>query len=73
MLCGGVLPEFEGRILPVDVAVARAAAQMHVPDPCPERDALIAATAAVNGLAVVTRNEADFRPCGVRTVNPWRG
>lgn len=39
-----VLEIFAGRVLPVDVAVARRAA-LHVPDPSPERDALIAATA----------------------------
>jgi predicted nucleic acid-binding protein len=36
-----------------------------------ERDALIAATALVHGLRVVTRNVADFAPMGVELVNPW--
>ena len=40
-----VLPEFEGRILPVDVAMTQRCAKLHVPDPRPMRDALIAATA----------------------------
>jgi hypothetical protein len=44
---------------------------LHVPNPRPERDALIAATALVNGLTVVTRNTADFEPMGVAVVNPW--
>lgn len=39
-----VLPEFAGRILPIDAAVVRCCAHMHVPDPRSERDALIAAT-----------------------------
>lgn len=68
----GVLAGFEGRILPVDVEVARAAARLHVPDPRPERDALIAATASVHSLEVVTRNVTDFEPTGLPVVNPWR-
>src|SRR4051812_14862865 len=39
-----ILPRFEGRILPVDAAVALRCAPLHVPDPHSERDALIAAT-----------------------------
>ena len=68
---GRVLPTFDGRILPVDVAVARRCAHLHVPDPRAERDALITATALVHDLAVVTRNVADFVPMGVRVLNPW--
>ncbi|TDD06642.1 type II toxin-antitoxin system VapC family toxin [Saccharopolyspora terrae] len=66
-----VLVGFSGRVLPVDVPVARRAALLHVPDPRPERDAFIAATAAVHGLTVATRNVADFQPTGVAAVNPW--
>lgn len=66
-----VLPRFESRILAVDTAVAQRSARLHVPDPRAERDALIAATALVHGLTVVTRNLADFEPTGVRTLNPW--
>lgn len=68
---GQILTHFDGRILAVDTAVAQACAQLHVPDPKPERDALIAATALVHGLAVVTRNVADFRSIEVSLVNPW--
>ena len=68
---GQVLREFEDRILPVDTEVARRCATLHVPDPRSERDALIAATALVHGLAVATRNVADFRATGVAIVNPW--
>lgn len=67
-----VLPNFEGRILPVDVATARACARLHVPDPRPERDALIGATAQVHGLILVTRNVTDFEPMGVRLLDPWQ-
>lgn len=55
-----VLPEFAGRTLPVDTAVAQRCARLHVPDKRGERDALIAATALVHGMTVVTRNVADF-------------
>ena len=66
-----VLPAFEARILPVDSAVALACARLHVPDPRAERDALIAATAIVHGMTVVTRDIAGFEATGVRFVNPW--
>ena len=66
-----VLPAFAGRILPVDTAVAQCCAALHVPDPRAERDALIAATALVHRLKVVTRNTADFKAVGVALLNPW--
>ncbi|MEZ4322472.1 MAG: type II toxin-antitoxin system VapC family toxin [Myxococcota bacterium] len=66
-----VLPVFDARVLSVDAAVARRCAALHVPDPRSERDALIAATALVHGMTVVTRNVRDFEPMGVQVVNPW--
>ena len=66
-----VLPEFAGRTLPVDTAVTQRCARLHVPDKRGERDALIAATALVHGMTVVTRNIADFKPTGVSLFNPW--
>ena len=66
-----VLPEFNGRIFPVDTTVAQRRARLHVPDPRAERDALIAATALVHGMTVVTRNVADFTSTGVSLLNPW--
>ena len=66
-----VLPEFSGRTLPVDTAVAQRCARLHVHDKRGERDALIAATALVHGMVVVTRNVDDFAPTGVLVVNPW--
>ena len=68
-----VLPAFTGRILAVDTAVALRSARLHVPDLRPVRDGLIAATALVHGMTVVTRNPADFEPTGVLTLNPWIG
>ncbi len=67
-----VLPAFEGRILPVDVEVARRCARMHVPDPRSERDALIAATALVHGMTVVTRNVPDFSGLDLPQLDPWQ-
>lgn len=67
-----VLPRFEGRILVVDTAVAQRCARLHVPDRRAERDALIAATALVHGLTVVTRNAADFAAAGVALLDPWQ-
>jgi len=66
-----VLPAFAGRILPVDVAVAQRCAALHVPDPAPAMDSLIAATALVHGMTLVTRNVADFESSGVAMFNPW--
>lgn len=66
-----VLPSFSGRTLPVDTEVARLSARLYVPDPRPVRDALIAATAIVHGMTVVTRNRQDFTPTGVPVLDPW--
>jgi predicted nucleic acid-binding protein len=67
-----VLPAFAGRVLAVDTAVAQRCARLHVPAPCAERDALIAATAIVHGMTVVTRNVDDFVRTGVVLLNPWQ-
>ena len=66
-----VLVSFANRILPVDEAVALRCASLHVPNPRPERDALIAATALVHGMTVVTRNVEDFANTGAVLLNPW--
>lgn len=66
-----VLIQFKDRLLDVDAETARACAKLHVPDPRPERDALIASTALVHGLTVVTRDTADFEQMGVVLLNPW--
>jgi predicted nucleic acid-binding protein len=67
-----VLPGFAGRILAVDTAVSLRCAHLPIPDPKRVSDALIAATAIVHGMTVVTRNEADFVQTGVPLLNPWR-
>jgi predicted nucleic acid-binding protein len=68
-----ILTRFAGRILPVDTRVAQHCAPLHIPDPRSERDALIAATALVHSLTVVTRNTTDFELTGVALLNPWNG
>lgn len=70
-LDGHVLPAFAGRVLAVDTAVAQCCARLHVPNPRAERDAIIAATAIVHGMTVVTRNVADFEPTKVKILDPW--
>lgn len=71
-LDASVATAFAERFLPVDERVARRAATFHVPDPAPFRDALIAATASVHGMTVVTRNVGDFaRFAGLEIVDPW--
>ena len=67
-----VLVEFNGRVLPIDTAVARRCAGLHVPTPRSERDALVAATALVHRLTVATRNVNDFRSTGVPVIDPWQ-
>ena len=52
-----ILPEFSARI--------------HIPDPRPLNDSLIAATAVAHGMTLITRNTADFTPTSVPLLNPW--
>ena len=67
----GVRGLFAERTLVVDDAVVKRCARLHVPDPAPPHDALIAATALAHGLTLVTRNTADFAGTGVALFNPW--
>ncbi|MCC7526916.1 MAG: type II toxin-antitoxin system VapC family toxin [Candidatus Melainabacteria bacterium] len=71
-LSGHVLPSFSGRILSIDIAVVQRCAQLHVPQPRADRDALIAATALIHGMTIVTRNVADFESTGAAIHNPWK-
>ncbi len=70
-LAAHVLPAFSGRILAVDTAIAQRCAKLHVPDPRSDRDAILAATALVHGMTMVTRNVDDFAPTDVEILNPW--
>ena len=66
-----VLPSFAGRIIAFDADAALRCAALHVPNPRPERDAMIAAIALVHGLTVVTRNVRHFASMKVPLLNPW--
>ena len=67
-----VNPAFADRLLPVTADIARQSAALHVPDPAPFRDALIAATALHHGMTVITRNTSDFnRFTNLTVTNPW--
>jgi predicted nucleic acid-binding protein len=68
---GRVRPEFAERILPIDDAVATRCAHLHIPDRRNKADALIAATALVHGLTVVTRNVQDFGGTNLIIIDPW--
>jgi predicted nucleic acid-binding protein len=59
---GHVLPAFLDRILAVDVAVAARCAALLVPNPGSDRDALIAASALLDGMTVVARDVRHFEP-----------
>lgn len=66
-----LLPAFADRLLVIDEDVVRASGRCHVTDPRDIRDTLIAATAAVHDLTVVTRNVSDFTGLPARVINPW--
>lgn len=67
-----VLTTFKNRILPFDDQVALECAKLHVPDRRSDRDALIAATAIVHSMTVVTRNIDDFVDTKCKLINPWK-
>ncbi len=62
----------EGRILPIDQTIAEEWGRLNVPNPLPAVDGLLAATAKVHGLTLVTRNLPDVVRTGVDTLNPWQ-
>ncbi len=67
-----VNPAFADRLLPINAEIARQSAALHVPDPAPFRDALIAATALHHDMTVITRNTSDFeRFTNLTVTNPW--
>lgn len=66
-----VLPAFMNRIIPFDVSEAQYCASLHFPNPKSERDAMIAATASVHNMKVVTRNISDFKEMRINMINPW--
>lgn len=63
---------FGERIVPIDADVAEEWGKLHAVAPRNSVDSLIAASARVRGLTVVTRNTGDFKDCGVALINPWQ-
>lgn len=59
------------RVLPIDEPIAEAWALLSIPDPLPLIDGLLAATAKVHGLTLVTRNIADVARTDVSTFDPF--
>ena len=66
-----VISGFGSRVLPVDTAVAEQWGRMNAIRPVPVVDALLAATAKINGLTLVTRNIADVAGLDVDVLNPF--
>ena len=66
-----VIEGFENRIISIDRAVAEAWGRMNVPNTLPAVDGLLAATAKVHGLTLVTRNTKYVRGTGVSCINPF--
>lgn len=66
-----VLNAFQGRIVPVDRTIAEDWGRLNVPDPMPIVDGLLAATARVHGMTLVTRDAAIPKTTGVLLLNPF--
>lgn len=69
---GELHTRFAERIVPIDATVAGEWGRLNATAPRNTVDSLIAASARVRGLTVVTRNTADFEDCGVALINPWQ-
>ncbi len=67
-----VLEKFEHRILPITTEVALHAGRLQRSRTRATEDTLIAATAHINGMKLVTRNTQDFHDAGVDIINPWQ-
>ena len=67
----GLLADYAGRIIPVDIAIATRWGRLCDAHPQFATDMLVAATALDHGLTVATRNVAHFRPCGVPVIDPF--
>ena len=66
-----LLDSYQDRILPIDAAVAERWGRMNVPDPVSAVDGLLAATALVHALTLVTRNVRDVKRTGVQHLDPF--
>lgn len=68
-----ITDDYADRVLPLTSAIAETWGRLNVPDPLPVVDSLLAATAHVHGLTVVTRNGADISRTGVAVLDPFKG
>lgn len=68
----GIIRDYQSRILAVTLEVAELWGSLCLNQTVSEPDGLIAATALFHDLILVSRNESDFKPTGVKTLNPWR-
>lgn len=67
----GMIARYEGRILPVDRNIAEAWGRLGWPDPVPDVDGLLAATALVHDLTLVSRDNALLTLDAIRSINPF--
>jgi predicted nucleic acid-binding protein len=67
----GLIAHYRNRIVDVDATIAERWGRINVPDPLPVVDGLLAASALVRDLTLVTRNVRDVKHCGVRLLNPF--
>jgi toxin FitB len=67
-----VVSHHRDQILPIELDIVEEWGRLSVPDPLPVIDGLLAATAKVRGLTLVTRNVADIARTGVDSFNPWQ-
>lgn len=67
----GIEQMFSERVIPIDIDVAAAWGRLNADAPLPVIDSLLAATAKIHGLTLVTRNVADVARTGVSLLNPW--
>jgi predicted nucleic acid-binding protein len=67
----GIIEDHADRILVVDLDIAEECGRLNAAGPLPVIDSLIAATAKVRGLTLVTRNVPDLARTGVDALNPW--
>lgn len=77
-LSGGLLPRFDGRVLPIDQTIAERWGEITGSlamrgFPLPVIDGLLAATSLHHNLTLVTRNTRDVALTGVRVFDPWVG
>ena len=68
----GIVDGFHERLLPIDRDIAEEWGRMNVAHSLPVIDSLLAATAKVHGLTLVTRNTKDIARTGVHCLNPFR-